>query len=101
MGCKCYVPNCKSACQSQVKDTKATFHRFLEKWENKIHRGEKSLITTEPFICSEHSKESDFVDHTNGTNDCRKGKLQKGKLKYRYVKKGLYPTKFPNKEDLL
>ena len=58
-------------------------------------------MATEPFICSKHFKESDFAYHTNDTNGCKRGKLQKEKLKYRYMKKGLYPTKFPNKEDLL
>ena len=53
-------------------------------------------MTTESFICNKHFEESDFVYHTNDTNDCRKQKLQKGKLKYRYVKKETYPTKFSN-----
>ena len=53
-------------------------------------------MKTQSFIYSEHFEESDFVYHTNDTNDRRKRKLQKEKLKYRYVKKEAYPTKFPN-----
>ena len=53
-------------------------------------------MTTESFICSKHFEENGFVYHTNETNSCSKRKLQKEKLQYKYVKKGAYPTKFPN-----
>ena len=53
-------------------------------------------MTTVFFICSKHFEKSDFVYHTNDTNNRRKQRLQKEKLKYRYVKKGVYPTQFPN-----
>ena len=42
------------------------------------------------FICSKHFEESDFFYHTNDTKNRRKRKLQKEKLKYRYVKKRAY-----------
>ena len=96
MGRKCCVSNCKSGYQSQLRDTKTNFHKFRKEWENKIDRGGKWSMTTKSFICSKHFEESDFVYHTNDTNDNRKRKLQKEQLKYRYVKKGAYPTKFPN-----
>ena len=53
-------------------------------------------MTTESFTCSKHFEESDFVYHTNDTNNRRKRKLQKEKLKYRYLKNGAYQTKFLN-----
>ena len=96
MGRKCCVPNCKSGYQSQVKDTKTTFHKFWKEWENKIHRGGKWSMTTQSFICSKHFEENDFVYHTNDRNNRRKQKLQEEKIKYRHVKKGAYPTKFLN-----
>ena len=58
-------------------------------------------MTTKSFICSKHFEESDFVYHINDTNNRRKRKLQKEKLKYSYVKKGAYPTKFPNSPSYL
>ena len=53
-------------------------------------------MTTESFSCSKHFEESDFVYHTNDTKNRRKQKLQKEKLKCRYLKNGSYPTKFLN-----
>ena len=50
--------------------------------------GGKCSMTTESFIRGKHFEESDFVYHTNDTNNRRKRKLQKEKLKYRYVEKG-------------
>ena len=58
--------------------------------------GKNGEMTTEYFICSEHFGDSYFVYHINDKNNRRKWKLQKKKLKYRHVKKGRYPTKFPN-----
>ena len=58
--------------------------------------GGKCSMTTESFIRGKHFEESDFVYHTNDTNNRRKRKLQKEKLKYRYVEKEAYPTKFQN-----
>ena len=88
MGSKSCVPNCKSGCKSQIKDTKITLHKFRKEWENKTHRGGKWSMVAESFLCSKHFEESDFVYHTNDTNCRTKRKLQKEKLKYRYVKKG-------------
>ena len=96
MGRRCCLTNCKSGYQSQGKNTKTTFHKFRKEWQNKIHRGGKWPMATQSFICSKHFEEGDFVYHTNDTNNRRKRKLQKEKLQYRYVKKGAYPTKFPN-----
>ena len=96
MGHKWCVPNCKLGYKSQVKETKTTLRKFRKEWENKIHRGGKWSMTTESIICSKHFEGSDFVYDTNDTNNRRKQKLEKEKLKYRYVKKGAYPTKFPN-----
>ena len=88
MGPKSCVPNCKSGYKSQIKDTKITLHKFRKEWENKTHRGGKWSMVAESFLCSKHFEESDFVYHTNDRNCRRKRKLQKEKLKYRYVKKG-------------
>ena len=87
MGPKCCVPNCKSGYKSQIKHTKITLHKFRKEWENKTHRGGKWSMVAESFLCSKHFEESDFVYHTNDTNCRTKQKLQKEKLKYRYVKK--------------
>ena len=95
-GCECCVPSCKSDYRSQVKDTKTTFHKFWKEWENKIYRGRKWTMTIESIACSKNFKESNFVYHINDTNNCRKWTPQKEEFKNRYVKKGVYSTKFPN-----
>ena len=48
------------------------------------------------MTCSKHLEESNYVYHTNDTNNQKKWKLQKEMLKYRSVKKVAYPTKFQN-----
>ena len=80
MGRKCPVPNYKLDCKSQAKDTKTTFHKFRKECENKIHRGEKWSMITESFICSKHFEESDFVYHTNDTNNPRNGNCKRKSL---------------------
>ena len=95
-GRKCCVPNSKSCYKSRVKDTKTNFHKYWKEWEKKIQRGRKWSMTTEYFTCSKNFKVSDFVYHIDDTNNCRKRRLQKEKLKYRYVKEGAPTTKFWN-----
>ena len=96
MGRKCCVPNCKSAYKSQPKEDCVTYHKFRVEWKDKIHRGGDWNITNHSFICSKHFQDSDLVYDTLDSNNRRKRKLQKGDLKYRYVKENAFPTIFPN-----
>ena len=75
MDCKCFLPNCKSGYDSQIKDKKTTFYKFWEEWKNNIKEDGKWFMTTESFICSKYFEEGHFVHDTNDTKNRKKRKI--------------------------
>ena len=73
-----------------------SFHRFPSdpvesaKWVRHIHR-DNFTATDHTRICSKHFASSDYVDHRTDINSSR----NRGALKRRRLKLGVYPTIFP------